>query len=254
MEETQNNKQRNSASTEPDRIGEKLWLENTRNSGLLEVSSRKVTASSSVQDVVLWAIRGQFRVGGSGLCEETEQKTKTEKLGRGCRTGVREETVGGSCWKDAIGLCCLKRVMSGFTKVSCQCVQAVASFGRNPYRPGQNKRTENKQRNSASSRSRTGYGYSVKMPTSWFWGKFGCVCLPQISGRGHILADPGGAFPPSSVASKRFSSSERIKEIKQKAEKLDYESDPSTTTSGRSGVLQIVEKVRVSWMGLAPQV
>lgn len=132
MEETQNNKQRNSASMEPDRIGEKLWLENTRNSGLLEVSSRKVTASSSVQDVVLWAIREQFRVGGSGLCEETEQKTKTEKLGKGCRTGVREETVGGSCWKDAIGLCCLKRVMSGFTKVSCQCVQAVASFGRNP--------------------------------------------------------------------------------------------------------------------------
>lgn len=141
--------------------------------------------------------------------------------------------MGGSCWKDAIGLCCLKRVMSGFTKVSCQCVQAVASFGRNPYRPGQNKRTENKQRNSASSRSRTGYGYSVKMPTSWFWGKFGCVCLPQISGRG----------PQCSVASKRFSSSERIEEIKQKAEKLDSESDPSTTTS--SGVLQIVEKLRV---------
>lgn len=93
MEETQNNKQRNSASTEPDRIGEKLWLENTRNSGLLEVSSRKVTASSSVQDVVLWAIRGQIRVGSSGLCEETEQKTKTEKLGKGCRTGVR----GGNC-------------------------------------------------------------------------------------------------------------------------------------------------------------
>lgn len=129
--------------------------------------------------------------GGSSVsvvpdCVKKQNRKQKQKLGKGCRTGVREETVGGSCWKDAIGLCCLKRVMSGFTKVSCQCVQAVASFGRNPYRPGQNKRTENKQRNSASLRSRTGYGYSVKMPTSWFWGKFGCVCLPQISGRGHI--------------------------------------------------------------------
>lgn len=64
---------------------------------------------------------GQIHVAVVPECEETEQKTKTEKLGKGCRTGVceREERVL-SCWKDAIG-CVAEEVMSGFTTVSWVC-------------------------------------------------------------------------------------------------------------------------------------
>lgn len=124
-------------------------------------STRGSGSGPSRQIRVVRALRGD----GSG--EETEQKTKTEKLGIGMPDQcVREDS--RVLLERCDRLCVVVEVMSGFTTVWSSLLRSVRPAGVIHCVPGKNKtKAENKQRNSVSSWSRTKKSrcYSVKMLT-----------------------------------------------------------------------------------------
>lgn len=129
-------------------------------------------------------------------CEETEQKTKNRETRQRYAGPVREDI--GSCWKEAIGCVLLKRLCRGFTTVQLSFLLVLKVSASHGYVgsnlsgvihsvPAKNKKkTENRQRNSVSSWSRT-KAVLCKDANSWFWVMLIVFCLPPfVFGIGYV--------------------------------------------------------------------